>query len=145
MSFPNTRSSLVSLANEATLLATSTVYGDSDGPPLWVRCVADGTDTRAAAQLTIERADGECCSSLWARVLSAIRELKETRGIMHPVRVFCRTDAPPKDVVQFDNRFNMQRALWLEAEHSADPAQRVHALCMLADLSQYRGQLPTFQ
>ncbi len=146
MTYPDRKGrSLVSMANEGTLIATSTIIGDEDGPPRWVLCIADGNDKRAASRVSVVRAAGEDCTSLWARVLSAIRQLKEPRGIMHPVRVLCMHSEPPKNPAQFDSRFNIMRALWLEADHNPDPDKRVRALGMLADVVNHRGDLPTFQ
>lgn len=146
MTFPTRKgSSLVDLANDQTLLIYATVIGDEDGPPRWVQLTADGTDRWPACRLTVVRVEGECCSSLWARVLSALRELKKGRGFQHGVLVHCRMDDPPADATQHDSRFNLNRALWLDVERERDPDKRVHALCMLADLSEFRGKLPTFQ
>jgi hypothetical protein len=137
--------SLVQLADTATLLATSTVLGDAEGPPTWVRCIANGNDERSASRITVVRSDGEDCHALWARVVGAIRSLKESRGITHSVMVFCYTSAAPSEPEQGDRRFNMQRALWHEVDHEHDPDQRVRALGLLTDLSLHRGELPEFQ
>ena len=64
---------------------------------------------------------------------------------MHPVRVFCMGSEPPKNPAQFDNRFNIMRALWLEADHSPDPDKRVRALGMLVVVVNHRGDLLRFQ
>lgn len=146
MTFPSRKgSSLVDLANDQTLLIYSIVIGDEDGPPRWVQLTADGADRWPACRRTVVRAEGEDCASLWARVLSTLRQLKKGRGFQHGVLVHCRMDEPPADAVQRDTRFNLNRALWHDVERERDADKRVKALCMLADLSQYRGQLPTFQ
>lgn len=144
MTTPHSASWLVDKANEQTLLIYSRVIGDADGPPRWVRCIADGTDSRPASRITVVRADGEDCSSMWARVLSAIRQLKRTRGFQHHVTVLCMQTDPPADAVQDDNRWNAARALWHDADHDHDPMRRVQALGMLADLHNFRGSVPHF-
>ena len=146
MTFPTRKgSSLVDLANDQTLLIYATVIGDSDGPPRWVQLTAHGTDRWPATRLTVVRADCEDCSSLWARVLRALRQLKRDRGFQHGVLVHCRMDAPPADAAQADTRFNLQRALWLDVDRERDAGKRVKALCMLAELSEFRGEIPAFQ
>lgn len=146
MTFPNSNPrSLVDLANDQTLLIYAMVLGDEDGPPLWVQLTADATDKRPASRMTVVRAEGEDCASLWARVLSAVRQLKKTRGFQHRVIVHCRITQPPADLEQADRRFNMVRALWHDADHERDPLKRVSALCTLADVIEHRGKLPAFQ
>lgn len=146
MTFPMPKgSSLVDLANEQTLLLGCLLIGDENGPPLWVQLTAEGNDDAPARQITVVREDGEDCPSLWARVLSALRELKRLRGIQHRVVIACHVTTPPRDEVELDQRFNLTRALWHEADHTPDRMREVRALGMLADLHAYRGKLPPLQ
>ena len=144
MTTPYSASSLVDLANEQTLLIYSRVIDDEDGPPRWVLCTADGNDTRPASRVTVVRAEGEDCKTLWARVLTTIRQLKRSRGFQHHVTVLCMQSDPPVDAAQGDNRWNAARALWHDADHDHDPMRRVQALGMLADLHNFRGSVPHF-
>lgn len=145
MTTPDRASWLVDKASDMELLIYSRVIGDEDGPPRWVRCIADGTDRRTASRITVVRADGEDCPSMWARVLSAIRQLKRSRGFQHRVTVLCMQSEPPADAPRSDSRWNAERALWHDVEHQRCAERRVKSLCALADLHGYRGNFPTFQ
>lgn len=146
MTFPILKgSTLVDMANDASLLLYCVVIGDQDGPPQWVQLTADGNNHIPASRITLVREQGECCASLWARVLSAIRELKRPRGLQHGILVNCCVTAPPKNVAERDSRFNLERALWHDVERERDSMRRVQALCTLADLSMYTGKVPLFQ
>lgn len=123
--------SLVTLANEAVLCSTSTFMGCELGPPLWVRCIADSSKEAPAARITLVRWPGESCDALWARVLAAIRELKQPRGVCHQVRVIFTRAEPPRNPARGDTRFNLIHALEHEADYHPDSMRRVAALYML--------------
>lgn len=128
------RKALVQMANEATLCTSVVVIGAEAGPPTWVQCSVAGSAKIAAQQISVIRAEGEGCTSLWARVLSAIRELKIRRGLYASVMVHCLHDTPPANADRLDRRFNKERTWWHRADHHPCSVKRVLALGALASL-----------
>lgn len=125
---------LVQMANEATLCTSLVVISAKAGPPTWVQCSVAGSAAVAAQQISVVRADGEDCTSLWVRVLSAIRELKIRRGLYASVLVECLHDTPPANAARLDRRFNKERTWWHRADHHPSSVKRVLALGALAGL-----------